>query len=294
MKHIKSTQVAKAVALVFASGLCATASATVVSGVSLGAQEVVNQFNSMNHGQGLLFSFERVAGHNEIFRIYNANRNYEFVDLSGYKYGTGIAGDWYFTTAAAALNTTVNDGSMGKGTGTGKLNYSYSYQYGQYVTQTAYRTSAWEASLSVGAAYMYAAYVTQGQYGDVFAFDNSKNTAVYGAWCILTYNDRLMQEGFGVADWNKEKNNPYLQSLLSINNDINYWLAPYDPDKLYTEIGYYSVFTMNNWDSNGKIMRNMLFVADMTPTAIPEPETYAMMLAGLGLMGAVVRRRKGQ
>lgn len=29
-------------------------------------------------------------------------------------------------------------------------------------------------------------------------------------------------------------------------------------------------------------------------SAIPEPETYAMMLAGLGLMGAIVRRRKSK
>lgn len=28
--------------------------------------------------------------------------------------------------------------------------------------------------------------------------------------------------------------------------------------------------------------------------AVPEPETYAMLLAGLGLMGAIVRRRKGR
>jgi len=27
-------------------------------------------------------------------------------------------------------------------------------------------------------------------------------------------------------------------------------------------------------------------------TAVPEPETYAMLLAGLGMIGAVVRRRK--
>ena len=29
-------------------------------------------------------------------------------------------------------------------------------------------------------------------------------------------------------------------------------------------------------------------------TAVPEPETYAMLLAGLGLMGFVIRRRRGQ
>jgi len=30
----------------------------------------------------------------------------------------------------------------------------------------------------------------------------------------------------------------------------------------------------------------------LPPAPIPEPETYAMMLAGLGLMGFVARRRK--
>jgi PEP-CTERM motif len=29
-------------------------------------------------------------------------------------------------------------------------------------------------------------------------------------------------------------------------------------------------------------------------SAVPEPETYAMMLAGVGLMGAVIRRRKNR
>jgi len=41
-------------------------------------------------------------------------------------------------------------------------------------------------------------------------------------------------------------------------------------------------------DSAGAVLFNNLSVA----AAVPEPETYAMLLAGLGLMGIVARRRK--
>lgn len=33
---------------------------------------------------------------------------------------------------------------------------------------------------------------------------------------------------------------------------------------------------------------------NVTPSAVPEPETYAMLLTGIGLLGAVARRRKQQ
>lgn len=45
-------------------------------------------------------------------------------------------------------------------------------------------------------------------------------------------------------------------------------------------------FDSNNFDNTGSI------VADINVTAVPEPETYAMMLAGLGLIGFSARRRK--
>ena len=45
-------------------------------------------------------------------------------------------------------------------------------------------------------------------------------------------------------------------------------------------------FDSNNGDNTGSVMA--------TVTAVPEPETYAMMVAGLGLMGAVARRRKAK
>jgi hypothetical protein len=39
---------------------------------------------------------------------------------------------------------------------------------------------------------------------------------------------------------------------------------------------------------------DQFYLSSMTVTAVPEPETFALLLAGLGLVGAVVRRRKAQ
>lgn len=39
---------------------------------------------------------------------------------------------------------------------------------------------------------------------------------------------------------------------------------------------------------------DQFYLSSMTVTAVPEPETFALLLAGLGLVGAAVRRRKAQ
>lgn len=43
--------------------------------------------------------------------------------------------------------------------------------------------------------------------------------------------------------------------------------------------------------SSGSVMGTNFIGAQFTVTAVPEPETFAMLLAGLGLVGAVARRR---
>ena len=50
---------------------------------------------------------------------------------------------------------------------------------------------------------------------------------------------------------------------------------------------------VNNWASGVQI-NDVPFVGHVPLAPIPEPETYAMLLAGLGLMGAVVKRRKAR
>ena len=51
-----------------------------------------------------------------------------------------------------------------------------------------------------------------------------------------------------------------------------------------------------NWPNSGGNIPNYsnltLFVRDVVVTPVPEPETYALMLAGIGAIGFIARRRK--
>lgn len=55
-----------------------------------------------------------------------------------------------------------------------------------------------------------------------------------------------------------------------------------------TSTNYSLNFNNAGGDNIGVVLDNV------TVTAVPEPETYAMMLAGLGLMGSIARRRKAK
>ncbi|MDR2924720.1 MAG: PEPxxWA-CTERM sorting domain-containing protein [Azoarcus sp.] len=276
MKFTKFAWAAKVAALVFVGGACGTASAEIVQGISLGAQKIVDQFNSMNNGKGLVFKFEET--NNNGFSITNLNSNYKFADLGAYGYETGA-----FSSFKAAPGLTYNNANSNF-QGIGKLNYGGSATWTDYPG-----TANNNATLSVGAAYMAMMYATQGgnsQYYVPFVPGNSEPYVKFlQDWSYLGNRDEIRSR-FGVEQW--DNSSPYLQSLLALNGDKSYWLAAYDPDKKYTEIGDYSVFVMNNYRiGDGSAMGNMIYVAG----AVPEPETWAMLLAGFGIVGAAARRR---
>jgi hypothetical protein len=53
-------------------------------------------------------------------------------------------------------------------------------------------------------------------------------------------------------------------------------------------------FAVTNWQQNGGNPTGLRveFASSNSAAAVPEPETYAMLLGGLGLMGFIARRRK--
>jgi len=55
-----------------------------------------------------------------------------------------------------------------------------------------------------------------------------------------------------------------------------------------------AVYDAANWNdvASGEFTGNTLDATSFTVTAVPEPETYAMLLAGLGLLGAAARKRR--
>ncbi len=55
--------------------------------------------------------------------------------------------------------------------------------------------------------------------------------------------------------------------------------------------------TTTNWhqpsaDGNALLVNELKYVANTQTAAVPEPETYALIIAGLGVVGAALRRRK--
>lgn len=86
-------------------------------------------------------------------------------------------------------------------------------------------------------------------------------------------NDTVIGTANGFADWTSFSAN---SGFVAGNNTLN--------------------FTVTNWAQNGGNPTGLRveFASSSVMAAVPEPETYAMLLGGLAVLGVVARRRKQQ
>jgi hypothetical protein len=100
------------------------------------------------------------------------------------------------------------------------------------------------------------------------------------------------QSAFQLAVWeivNEGSSNPYdlrVGNLRATSGSTGFTTAQSWLNQLNTTASA-SQFDVNIWSNTGRVQDLAVFAP-----AVPEPQTYAMMLAGLGLLGFMARRRK--
>lgn len=140
---------------------------------------------------------------------------------------------------------------------------------------------------SVGAPLSFNAIVTPaGVFNDIFTFSLPANGGsgysvinfpVPGLFNTLLSTASLVSNPNGILF---DFDDAPLTSSVSFNNSLNLSWGPSAAGTYYLSVG-----GIANGTSGG------LYNGSISVTAVPEPESYAMLLAGLGVMGAIAVRR---
>lgn len=143
---------------------------------------------------------------------------------------------------------------------------------------------------------------------DYYSFASLGGTII--ADIDYTYNFPMNPNGFDaeIAIWRDNGNGSF--TVLGENDD--YWdinagaggsVHEYDSfirlnnataGRYVVGVARYSASASNTGWSGGTIAADRKYGLQISVSPVPEPESYAMFLAGLGIMGAVIRRRKKQ
>jgi hypothetical protein len=186
--------------------------------------------------------------------------------------GVGAAGtqDSNYALTSNSSDTTI---ASGYGYVTGGTGFPFDYwtandATSKWITPTAIQGQSFDANAN--GTYTYE--LTFNLAGDVastaaftgrFSADNS---------AVVTLNGQTIGSSGGFTSW----------SGFSANSGFNSGLNTLD-------------FTVTNWAQNGGNPTGLrVEFTSSNVTAVPEPDGYAMLLAGMGLVGFMARRRKAK
>lgn len=110
--------------------------------------------------------------------------------------------------------------------------------------------------------------------GVTFTWGFTQLTATTGTWTLAASQDVVLDLVFAMHASNNSGAFLFDDQALSAQ-------AP----------GTWRIDWLNNGENNPAFSNLTLFARDIT-TPVPEPETYALMLAGFGAMGFIARRRR--
>jgi hypothetical protein len=110
---------------------------------------------------------------------------------------------------------------------------------------------------------------------DLFSYDGRDNVATFSGGGTVLVSNGTGWKSFDISDDLKGR-------LATAPASISYAFN-YTGD---------SGFSFSSAEGGGPVF--IRITTKEITSAVPEPETYAMLLAGFGLMGAVIRRRKAK
>ena len=243
------------------SVLLAVALAAMSCGVvyaELTASEIVTGFNT-NGG----WSFNSTGGMYER-RFYSSDT---MPDIRAYSSVLGATGIYAMC---------MSSGSSAPSSGTARLNYD---------AATGFTRNRDGVALSVGGAVLYKMYAT----GALTSFDYSlaMNTGQRYSDAIDLRNAIYNLNNATSVNSLNWTSNKYLQYLLDIRNDREYWILNYNTNLRYTELGDFAVFMMDT----GSASQTNLYISFASHTGSYEnngvPEPASLLLWTLGSIGTL-------
>ena len=244
--------------------------------------QIVSGFNGLGTN-GWAFSSSQTTE-----RLFSSRVAANTPDVSAYAASTrggGSAANYSFYTFCA-----YGSGPL-VASGTARLNYN--------ATTGATRNAGGEA-LSVGGALLYQRYAAGVLAGFDYASQPQNGQRSGDASTLSSTIRTLMTTTVQNANSLNWTSNKFLAFLLTINSDRSFWVADYDVNRRYDEIGDYAVFVMSINDSNGNgPCQDHLYVARADygggGGGVPEPATLLLWVFGsLGTLGVGYCRKRAK